>query len=99
MNEIKPDLAAPGTEITAPSNKNGYVNVSGTGAAAAMATGIVALLLEWAITRGYYTNITGVEVKTFLIRGARRELNIEYPNRTWGYGKIDLYGVFEKLII
>lgn len=99
VNEIKPDLAAPGTEITAPSNKNGYVNVSGTGAAAAMATGIVALLLEWAITRGYYTNITGVEVKTFLIRGARRELNIEYPNRTWGYGKIDLYGVFEKLII
>ncbi len=99
VNEIKPDLAAPGTELTAPGSKNGYVNISGTGAAAAVTTGIVALLLEWAITRGFYTGITGVEIKTFLIRGARRDLLIEYPNRNWGFGKVDLYGVFEKLII
>lgn len=98
-NEIKPDLAAPGTELTAPGKKNGFVNASGTGAAAAVTTGIVALLLDWAITRGYYTGITGVEIKTFLIRGAKRELLIEYPNRSWGFGKVDLYGVFEKLII
>lgn len=98
-NDIKPDLAAPGTELTAPGKKNGFVSVSGTGASAAVTTGIVALLLEWAITKGYYTGITGVEIKTFLIRGAKRDLLIEYPNRTWGFGKVDLYGVFEKLII
>lgn len=99
VNEIKPDLVAPGTELTAPAITNGYVNISGTGAAAAVNTGIVALLFEWAITRGYYTGITGVEIKTFLIRGAERDLILDYPNRTWGYGKVNLYGVFEKLII
>jgi hypothetical protein len=99
VNEIKPDLVAPGTELTAPTSTNGYVNVSGTGAAAAVNTGIVALLFEWAITRGIYTGITGVEIKTFLIRGADRDMSLDYPNRIWGYGKVDLYGVFEKLII
>ncbi|ABX41948.1 S8 family peptidase [Lachnoclostridium phytofermentans] len=99
VNEIKPDLVAPGTELTAPTSTNGYVNVSGTGAAAAVSAGIVALIFEWAITRGFYTGITGVEIKTFLIRGADRELLLDYPNRTWGYGKVNLYGVFEKLIL
>ncbi|ABX41947.1 S8 family peptidase [Lachnoclostridium phytofermentans] len=98
-NEIKPDLVAPGTELTAPTSTNGYVDVSGTGAAAAVNTGIVALLFEWAITRGFYTGITGVEIKTFLIRGADRDISLDYPNRIWGYGKVDLYGVFEKVII
>ncbi|WP_051650939.1 S8 family peptidase [Lachnoclostridium phytofermentans] len=97
--EVKPDLAAPGTDLKAPSNTTGYVVASGTGAATALTSGAVALLLEWAIVRGNYTYITGREVKTLLIRGARREPYEEYPNRYWGYGKVDLYGVFEKLII
>lgn len=97
--EVKPDLAAPGTDIRAPSNTTGYVVATGTGAATALTSGAVALLFEWAIVRGNYTNITGREVKTLLIRGARREPYEEYPNRFWGYGKVDIYGVFEKLII
>lgn len=98
-NEIKPDLAAPGTDLKAPSNKNGYVVATGTGSATALTVGAVALLMEWAVVRGNYTNITGREIKTLLIRGAKRENYLEYPNRLWGYGKVDLYGVFEKLTI
>ena len=98
-NEIKPDIAAPGNNLKAPTTKNGYATATGTGAATAISTGIVALLLEWASVRGNYTGITGIELKTFLLRGAKRDLYIDYPNRTWGYGKIDLYGVFEKLIV
>ena len=97
--EVKPDLAAPGTDLRAPSNHSGYVFATGTGAATALASGVVALLLEWAYVRGNYTTITGREIKTLLIRGAIREPYTTYPNRTWGYGKVDLYGVFEKLII
>lgn len=98
-NVVKPDLTAPGTFIESPSNKEGYVTVSGTGSAAALSSGVAALLLEWAILKGNYTGITGSEIKTFLIRGARRDVNIDYPNRTWGYGQIDLYGTFQKLTI
>jgi hypothetical protein len=32
-----------------------------------------------------------------LIRGARRELDIQYPNRDWGYGILDIYNVFDSL--
>ncbi|HCL04129.1 MAG TPA: peptidase S8 [Lachnoclostridium phytofermentans] len=94
---VKPDLTAPGTLIKSPSNEQGYVTVSGTGSAAALSSGVVALLLEWAILKGNYTGITGSEIKTFLIRGARRDENIDYPDRAWGYGQIDLYGTFQKL--
>ncbi|WP_029505180.1 S8 family peptidase [Lachnoclostridium phytofermentans] len=97
--DIKPDFVAPGSNITAPSNTNGYVAMTGTGAAAAITTGIAALLFEWAVIRGYLTTLSGIEVKALLIRGAYRDPNLEYPNRTWGYGKVDLYGVFEKLVI
>ncbi len=98
--EVKPDLAAPGTDLRVPSNETGgYVSATGTGVATALTSGAVAQLLEWAVVRGNYTNITGREIKTLLIRGARREPYEEYPNRFWGYGKVDIYGVFEKLII
>ena len=97
--EIKPDLASPGTDLKAPSNKNGYVVATGTGAATALASGIVSLLFEWAIVKGNYTNMTGREVQTWLVRGAKRDIYQEYPNSSWGYGKIDLYGAFEKLTL
>lgn len=96
---IKPDIAAPGTSITAPSNINGYATMTGTGAAAAITTGIVALLFEWSVTKGYLTRLSGIEAKALLIRGAQRDPSLEYPNPIWGYGKVDLYGLFEKLVI
>lgn len=99
QNDIKPDLVAPGSDITAPYLDNSYVNATGTGAAAAIVTGIVALIFEWSITKGNFTNLSGAEVKTLLIQGAEREPDIEYPNQTWGYGKINIVGFFEKFIV
>lgn len=43
--------------------------------------------------------MTGREVQTWLARGAKKDNYQEYPNSSWGYGKIDLYGAFEKLTI
>ncbi|WP_312372613.1 S8 family peptidase [Lachnoclostridium sp.] len=95
--EIKPDLVAPGEHITAPSQNDSYVTTNGTGAAVAIVSGIVALIYEWAITQGNFTNLSGSEVKTLLIQGAKRDPNLDYPNQTWGYGKIDLVGFFDKV--
>lgn len=95
---VKPDLAAPGTKIMGPSNiGNNYASATGTGVAAAFTTGIVSMIFEWAIVKGNYTDITGGEIKSLLIRGAKRESELQYPNNVWGYGKVDVYGVFEKL--
>ena len=89
-NLVKPNVGAPGMNIYAPSIEGTFINASGTGIAAAYAAGTVALLLEWGIVRGNYTEMSGIDVNRFLIRGAFRDPNLTYPNEDWGYGILDL---------
>ena len=93
---LKPELAAPGVEIICPIANNKYGSLTGTGAAAAHATGITAMLLEWGIIKGNNTDIDGFDIKSMLIRGAKRNPD-DSINNIWGYGRIDAYGVFEAL--
>ncbi len=97
-NVIKPELAAPGVNLVCPILNNNYGTVSGTGAATAHTVGIIAMILEWAIIRGNYTTINGFDIKQLLIRGANRSQDITYPNNIWGYGKVDVFGLFRMLI-
>jgi subtilisin family serine protease len=94
---IKPEIAAPGVNITAPSLNNTFVEATGTSAAAAHTTGVAALLFEWAIVKGNQPSINTLDMKIFMIRGARRDLELEYPNRDWGYGILDVFNIFDIL--
>lgn len=94
---ITPDLAAPGVELLVPLLRGGFGTASGTSLSAAMTAGVAALLFEWAVIRGNQPYFTGTNVKHYLERGARREERISYPNREWGYGRLDLYHTFELL--
>ncbi len=94
---VKPNFAAPGVDIRVPLPGGGYGEASGSSLAAAQAAGITALLFEWAIVRGNEPYFSGISVKNFLQRSARREENLTYPNREWGYGRLDLYRAFELL--
>ena len=98
-NQIKPTVAAPGYQIPCAASQNSYSTMTGTGAAAAHATGIIAMMLEWAVVRGNYTSMTGNDINQLIIRGATRdEAGTTYPNKMWGYGRININGVFESLI-
>ncbi len=96
-NNVTPILAAPGVNILCPSLQHGFATITGTGAAAAHATGITALVLQWSIVDGNLPRVDTVGIKKFLIRGARRSTSLEYPNRDWGYGIIDIYNAFYVL--
>jgi subtilisin family serine protease len=96
-NAIKPELAAPGVDYIAPSLAGEYVSYTGTGVAAAHATGIVALTLEWGVVKDNQPGLDTLEIKKYLIRGAKRSSNLNYPNRDWGYGMIDIYNTFNVL--
>ena len=86
---IKPDLVAPGVEISAASHTtSGYRVQSGTSMATPHVTGGIALLMEWGIVQGNNPFLYGENVKTYLIRGATRDNNIIYPSPLWGYGKL-----------
>ncbi len=95
---VVPDLAAPGYNLTCAVPNGDYGNLTGTGAATAYATGIVAMVMEWAILREYYITITGTNIKNLLIRGADRDPGTTYPNNIWGYGKINIDGLFRALL-
>lgn len=99
INDITPDFAAPGVNVIGPTNLHTFASYTGTSASAAYMTGVAAVLMEWGIVRGNFPNMNSVEIKNLIIRYARRNLNIVYPNRDWGYGILDVYNVFENLML
>lgn len=97
LENVKPDFCAPSVEVSGAGLRDNYVTYTGTSAAAAIATGAAALCLEWGITRRNAPATNCVEVKNLLIRGCQRESNMTYPNREWGYGKLNVYNSFQVL--
>ena len=89
---IKPDLAAPGVNVRGPIRGGLYTAKSGSSVAAALGAGIALLLME------YDPAYTGVQIKNYLIRGAKRDSR-EYPNTEFGWGKMDVYETLLKMRI
>jgi len=100
-NRVKPDLAAPGVNMTVVGNRLGETPListyTGSSLAAAIMAGAAAQFAQWAVVDGNSPYIRSQELKNYFIRGALRERNIEYPNPVWGYGRLDLYGTFEEM--
>ncbi len=94
---IKPDFVAPGVDVYGVRAGGGYTTRTGTSVAAAHAAGAAALLLTWGVTDGNLPYMGTNEVKSVLIRGAKRENNTMYPNNIYGYGKMDVIEAFYKL--
>lgn len=108
---IRPDIVAPGIEILGPlpgignpaaftpeewRNEARFAYQSGSSIAAAVTAGAACLLLEWGFDRRNDITMDTVKVQKYLIRGANRD-GMEFPNRLWGNGQLDLFGVFDAL--
>lgn len=89
---IKPELSAPGVRVPTV-----FGEESGSSLAAALAAGCVAQFLEWAVVEGNAFSVDSRGTKSYLIQGASRPDNILYPDRRWGYGRINISGTFETL--
>ncbi|EOS51828.1 S8 family peptidase [Lachnospiraceae bacterium MD335] len=89
---IVPDIAAPGVNVSTPFGPG-----NGTSISAAITAGGCAQLLEWAVVNQNDLFVNSTAIKNYLIRGADREDYLEYPNREWGYGSLNIAGVFEFL--
>ena len=86
---IKPDLVAPGVNVTTARAGGGTVTASGTSFATPFVTGAAALLMEWGIVWGNDPFLYGEKVKAYLRRGARALPGFkEYPNSQVGYGAL-----------
>ena len=88
-NQVKPDLAAPGVDITSCAPGGGYVVRSGTSMATPFVTGGTALLMQWGIVDKNDPYLYGEKVKAYLIKGARRLPAMrDYPNPVLGWGAL-----------
>ncbi|SFR54224.1 S8 family peptidase [Anaeromicropila populeti] len=94
---VKPELAAPGVNVYTPALNNQFQPQSGSSIAAAFTAGVTAMLLEWGIVKGNDRGMDTVQTKKYLIRGVKRMPNVVYPNKEWGYGMLDVYGIFISL--
>lgn len=94
---IKPTLVAPGVNILGPDVNNTYTQRSGTSIAAAITAGVMAQFMEWGMLRGASMDMSTVEIKNYLIRGAQRRPIITYPDREWGFGVLDAYNSLDIL--
>lgn len=83
---VKPEIVAPGVDITGTYPRGRYGTMTGTSVAAAFAAGIGALFMQQYASEGANSNT----LREAFIRGAvpRGE---PYPNEEWGFGIVDAY--------
>lgn len=91
------DVAAGGVNAltVAPDNKTAIVN--GTSVAAAVVSGICAMLFEWGIVNGNNPYMYAQTIKAYLARGAIARSGDIVPNPFWGYGIINVPKIFESM--
>lgn len=96
---IRPDLVAPGENISSLAPNKSFDTKTGTSMAAPNIAGIAALMMEWGIIKGNDPFLYGERLKYYLVVSANRpRTDIRYPDPSWGYGEVCLFAAIENII-
>ena len=95
LGYIKPDIATAGINVLAVNKSGGMAGVSGSSVAAAIISGMCALILQWAVINKNKEKIYASQVKSYLMYGADRATGGPYPNVFLGYGKVNILKTFD----
>lgn len=94
---IKPNFVAPGVNVTGATTRNQFAERTGSSIAAAITAGACALLLEWILYELGEEAVDSIQIRNLLTLGTERNPGEVYPNRTWGYGRLNLYKAFDEI--
>lgn len=98
MDELKPELVAPGVNIMAPQfdTRDSYISLSGTSMSCPQVAGTAALMLE------ANPHLTPLEIRELLIETAESRGSLTKPelsdkyNGKYGFGILDAYGAVKR---
>ncbi len=93
---MSPDFVAPGVDIQG-IYPSGVGSMSGTSVSASITAALSAILLQWGVVEGNEPNMNSARVRSLLITGSERDRNMEYPNVSWGYGKVNVFNALDTL--
>ena len=97
LNAVKPDLIAPGVNVTGPVLPDQYELRSGTSISAALTAGACAQMFQWGIVENNMRYLNTTDLKNLLIRGAGRDEERAYPSPVYGYGTLNVYDALLRL--
>lgn len=99
FQHIRPDLVAPGEDISSAAPNRSFDIKSGTSMATPHVSGIAALMMEWGIIKRNDPYLYGERLKYYLVVSAKRpRTDITYPDPSWGYGEVCLDAAIETII-
>lgn len=79
-------------------SRNGAIKPDlSTAMSSSITAGAACQFMNWGIVNERDVELRASDIKSYLIRGAIRDEGMEYPNRQWGYGRLDVYNSFEML--
>lgn len=96
-NVVKPNFVAPGVEVLGAVMRNQFARRTGSSIAAGITAGAAALLVEWILYQLREESVDSIQIRSLLTLGTERNPNEIYPNRTWGYGRLNLFRVFDEI--
>ncbi len=96
LPRVAPDFVAPGVKVQGV-YALGTGTMTGTSVSAAITAGASAILMQWGIVQGNLPAMDGDVVRQLLIGGCERSGDEVYPNKQWGYGRLNLYQSFRRL--
>ena len=96
---LKPDIVASGVDIISTFINNTYKVSTGSGIGSSIATGVVALIIEYLIEQSKFTRLTLFPqvIKTYLMLGAEKKDIYKYPNISQGYGILNLENTIREI--
>ena len=56
------------------------------------------LLMEWGLLKGNDLQLNSHKIIKYLTLGAVRREGVVYPDRAWGYGRLNLLKTFNELV-
>ncbi len=88
-NEIRPDVAVGGYDIT--------TKTASSSIASSVYAGAIALIVQWGLVQKNDNLLNPRNIKNYILMGGIKAKGRVYPNRFWGYGYFNLNTLFNAI--